>query len=126
MQLLTSVDTYEEATELEQLLHASGIPAFVQEDYTRVNPATRSSSFGYRIHVWLDEQLDDAVRVVKDPTFIAPSAVDVQEFFAKLEVADAEAEASWPKKEENFLNWVIGSAAVAFLAWVAYRVLSST
>jgi hypothetical protein len=125
MQLLTSVDTLDEVTELEQLLHASGIPVFVQEDFTRENPADRFGSVGFRIHVWLDEQLEDAVRVMKEPTYIAPSAVDVQDFFAKLEDADANAEAAWPEKEENILNWVIGSAAVAFVAWVAYRIFGS-
>lgn len=125
MQLLTSVDTEEEATELEQLLHASGIPVFVQADHTRLNPVERLASFGYRIHVWLDEQLEDAVKVMKDPAYVAPSAIDVKEFFAKLDNADAEAEASWPKKEERILNRAIGSAALAFAAWVAYQIFRS-
>lgn len=123
MRLLTSVDTEHEATELELLMHASGIPVFVQSDHTRTDPANRSLNYGFLVHVWIEEQFEDAVRLLADPAYIAPSAVDVQKFFASLDEADAAAEAAWPKSEEKLLNWLVGLAAAAFLSWAAYRAI---
>lgn len=123
MQLLTSVDSEEEANELSLLFHGSGIPVFVEPDHTRINPAERNSYFGYRVHIWLDEQMDDAKRLLRDPAYEVVSAVDVEAFYASMERQDAAKEASWYKAEERWLNWFFGAAAVGLVAWIAIKVL---
>jgi len=71
---LVSVDTSEEADEISQRFHASGVPVFVEPDLTRTDPSVRSAAFGHRIHIWLEEQLDDAKRLLRDPQYevVAP------------------------------------------------------
>ena len=43
---LVSVDTSEEADEISQRFHASGVPVFVEPDLTRTDPSVRSAALG--------------------------------------------------------------------------------
>ena len=125
MLLLTSVDSLDAATELEQLLHASGVPVFVEPDYTRTAVDAVGGTFGYRVHVWLDEQIDDALRVLREPSYKPPSAVDVNAFFASLEVADRAKRRADSRRFDRQLNWLVGLAIAAALAWLAYTLLAA-
>ncbi len=125
MLLLTSVESLDAATELEQLLHASGVPVFIEPDYTRSAVDAVGGTFGYRVHVWLDEQISDALRVMKEPTYAPPTAVDVDAFFASLEAEDQAKRFADSKRFDSQLNWLVGAAIAGVLGWVAYTLLQS-
>ena len=122
---LISVDTSEEAEEISQRFHASGIPVFVERDFTRTDPSNRNSAFGHRIHIWLEEQLEDAKRLLRDPQYEVVAPVDIPKFYAALDQHDAQSEVAWYKAEEKWLNWLVGIGAVSLVAWLAYAVLAS-
>ena len=120
-----SVDSSEEANEISQRFDASGVPVFVEPDFTRTDPATRSAAFDYRIHIWLEEQLDDAKRLLRDPQYEVVAPVDVAKVYATLNQHDARSEKAWYRAEEKWLNWLIGIGAVGLIAWLAYAALAS-
>lgn len=74
---LISVDTSDEADEIAQRFHTRGIPVFVEPDYTRTDPSARGTSFGFRVHIWLKEQSEDAKRLLRDPDYGVMAPVDV-------------------------------------------------
>jgi hypothetical protein len=119
---LTSVDTEAEADDLQLLFEASGIPIFVQSDFTREDPANRFADFGYRIHIWIDEQLEDAKRLIKDSDHQVRHPVDVQQFYAELNKLDEEREAAFYKAEKKWLNWLFGLALAGIVGWGIYTV----
>jgi hypothetical protein len=125
MLLLTSVDTEDEANELTHRFEASGIPIFVEPDYTRPDLANRTSSFGYRVHLWLEEQLEDAKRLLRDPAYEVVSPVDVEAFYAALEKHDEGKEHQWEQAETHWLNWTAGILAIGVAGWITYAVLRS-
>ena len=122
---LISVDTSEEANEISQRFHASGVPVFVEPDYTRTDPSARSAAFGHRIHIWLEEQLDDAKRLLRDPQYEVLAPIDVAKFYAALNQHDTRSETAWYMAEEKWLNWLVGIGAVGLIAWLAYAALAS-
>ena len=122
---LISVDTNEEADEISQRFNASGVPVFVEPDFTRTDPSARSAAFGYRIHIWLEEQLDDAKRLLRDPQYEVVAPVDVAKFYAALNQHDARSEKAWYRTEEKWFNWLVGIGAVGLIAWLAYAALAS-
>ena len=73
-----SVDSDEEAEEISQRFHASGVPVFVERDFTRTDPSNRHAAFGYRVHIWLEEQLDDAKRLLRRSAVRASSTCEHQ------------------------------------------------
>ena len=122
---LISVDTNEEAEKISQRFHANGVPVFVEPDFTRTDPSARGAAFGHRIHIWLEEQLDDAKRLLRDPQYEVVAPVDVAKFYAALDKHDAQGEAAWYRAEESWLNWLVGVCAVGLIAWLAYAALAS-
>lgn len=122
---LISVDTANQANELQERFEANGIPVFVQEDYTRQDPTSRSANFGYRIHIWLEEQLEDATQLLRNPEHEVKTPVDIGEFYAQLDRHDEEKEAAWYKAEERWLNWLFGAAALGFIGWILYAATAS-
>lgn len=121
-----SVDTYDEADEIAQRFQASGIPVFVEHDYTRTDPSSRNASFGFRIHLWLENQLEDAKRLLRDPDYEVLHPVNVEEFYTRLKEHDAQQELAWHKKNERWLNWAAIIAVVGLAAWIAYAALKSS
>lgn len=122
---LISVDTSDEADEITQRFHTRGIPVFVEPDYTRTDPSARWASFGFRVHIWLEEQSEDAKRLLRDPDYEVMSPVDVAKFYAAMEQHDEKREAAWYRGEENWLNWLVGLGALGLVAWFVYAALAS-
>jgi hypothetical protein len=110
--LLTSVDREDEANELTLRFEASGIPVFVEPDYTRTDPASRNASFGYRVHLWLEEQIDDGKRLLVDPSYEVASPVDVDAFYAALQEHAQVKEEQWKDSETRWLNWIAVAIAM--------------
>lgn len=102
---LTSVDSEDEANELTRRFEASGIPVFVEPDYTRTDPASRNASFGYRVHLWLEEQIDDGKRLLVDPSYEVASPVDVDAFYAALQKHDQVNDEQWSAVERRCGTW---------------------
>jgi hypothetical protein len=125
VRLLTSVDTALEAERLQQLFDASGVPVFVEDDYTRTNPAQRLASFGYRIHIFVDEQEEDARKLLLNPDYELANPIDCEKFYGDLEQLEAEDRARVPQQVDHTLNWLVAAGAVALLAWGIWRVTSS-
>lgn len=123
--LLTSVDTDDEANELTRRFEASGIPVFVEPDYTRPDPASRNASFGYRVHLWLEEQVEDGKRLLADPSYEDVSPVDVDAFYAALQKHDQIKEEQWKQSETRWLKWVAVAIATGIAGWIAYAALRS-
>jgi len=121
---LTSVDTEDQANEIEACFEASGIPVFLQEDFTRLDPTNRLANYGYRVHIWLDEQLEDAKQLLKDASYEVKHPVNVAEFYASLDRQDEEREVAWYKSEEKWLNGLFALVAAGLIGWMAYAVAS--
>ena len=125
MLLLTSVDREDEANELTRRFEASGIPVFVEPDYTRTDPASRNASFGYRVHLWLEEQIDDGKGLLVDPSYEVVSPVDVDAFYSALQKHDQVKEQEWKDSETRWLNWIAVAIAMGVAGWIAYAALKS-
>ena len=125
MLLLTSLDREDEANELTRRFEASGIPVLVEPDYTRTDPASRNASFGYRVHIWLEEQIDDGKRLLVDPSYEVASPVDVDAFYAALQKHDQVKEEQWKDSETRWLNWIAVAIATGIAGWIAYAALRS-
>ena len=126
MRLLTSVDTADEAERLEQLFTASGVPVFIEDDYTRTNSAERLSSFGYRVHIYVEEQEEDARRLLLDPEFEVAAPIDCDKFYEDLERVELERKARIPDQVDKTLNWLASAAALVAIAWGIWKVATST
>jgi hypothetical protein len=121
--LLTSVDKFEDAERIRQLFFASGIPLFIENDYTRSFPSITKATFGYRVHVFLDEQVEDAKMLLSDPNFEVANPVNCSEFFEKLEHADSVNNNRFSLRAEEALTWLLLLSIVGILAWIAWKFL---
>lgn len=117
---LISVDTEAQVNDLQLRFEASGIPIFVQSDFSRTDPANRNTFYGYRVHIWIEEQLEDAKRLVNDPNYQVEKPVNVQEFYALLNEQDKTSEVAYYVAEEKWLNIIFGMAAIGLVGWVIY------
>lgn len=126
MQLLTSVDTAEEADRIQQIFDASGVPVFIEVDYTRSNPSERLASFGYRVHVYVDEQETDARRLLENPDYEVAKPIDCKLFYADLDRVEAERLARVPEQVDRTMNWLVSLGIAALLAWGIWTVSSSS
>ncbi len=104
---------------------ASGVPVFVQSDFTRTDPTSRLANYGYRIHIWIDEQLEDAKQLIENPDHEVKNPIDVQEFYALLNKQDEVKEAAYYKSEQKWLNWIFSIIAVGIVGWGIYAVIST-
>jgi len=123
--VLTSVIREDEANELTRRFEASGTPVFVEPYYTRTDPASRNASFGYRVHLWIEEQIDDGRRLLVDPSYEVVSPVDVDAFYAALPKHDQVKEEQWKDSKTRWLNWIAVAIAVGVVGWIAYVALRS-
>ncbi len=121
MRFLTSVDTAEEADRIEQLFDASGVPVFVEADYTRTSPAHGGGTFGFRVHIFVDEQEEDARRLLQDPDFELASPIDCEGFYRHLERADEERKARVPQQVDHTMNWLVAMGIVVLIAWGVWQ-----
>jgi hypothetical protein len=126
MRLLTSVDTSEEADRIQQLFDASGVPVFIEADYTRSNPAERPGTFGYRVHIFVDEQEHDARKLLLDPDYELVKPIDCQGFYDELDRVEQERKERVPQQVDRAMNWLVTAGIVGLLAFGAWKVTSSS
>ena len=126
MRLLTSVDSADEADRIQQLFDASGVPVFIEADYTRLNPAERLASFGYRVHIFVDEQESDARKLLLDPDYEVPKPIDCHSFYDQLDRAEQERKAGIPQQVDRTMNWLVSAGVLALLAWGIWKISSSS
>lgn len=121
---LISVDTESQVNDLQLRFEANGIPIFVQSDFTRTDPTSRNKFYGYRIYIWIEEQLEEAKRLVKNPDYQVENPVNVQEFYDLLNEQDKNDEVAYYVAEEKWLNVIFTLAASGIVGWIIYAVAS--
>ena len=78
MKLLISSDDNEYLYNQQHLLESNGIPAYISSsDSNRVIPFGISKA---SLWVYLDEQYDEAMQLIKDPDYEVQNKVDVERF----------------------------------------------
>ena len=66
---------------LKQLLEENGIPAVIQGKET-ARMTYRFFLFEPTLWIYINEQFDDAVKLIADPSHTVISGIDVEEFYA--------------------------------------------
>ena len=117
---LISLDTEAQVNDLQLRFEASRIPIFVQSDFSRTDPASRNTFYGHRFYIWIEEQLEDAKRLIDNPNYQVEKPVDVQEFYALLNDQDKNSEVAYYVTEEKWLNIIFGMAAIGLVGWIIY------
>jgi hypothetical protein len=131
---LTSV-RLAELTELKARFRASGIPVYVEPDYS-VRDTMASGSADtyrsatsphdwYRINICLDEQLDEAKHLFEDANYEVKAPVDVAKFETTMDGLGANREVEW-KLSDKDLNRIFEIILVGFVFWILYAVLTSS
>lgn len=84
MKLLYRANSLEEANELKASLEMAGIPAMISgENFSALRIPLFPNNLG--VFIFLDEQYNDALRVMDNPEFIPETAVDTEEFYQLLD-----------------------------------------
>jgi len=89
MEFICRFHHVEELSRVRALLRSKGIPTF--------SPAVESHRMGaqWALFVCINEQADDARRIIRDPSHEPSLAVNAEEFEAALETADHRLIARW-------------------------------
>ncbi len=95
-----------------------------------MEPSTHSNLPGYKVGahtrtlcVWLDQQYEDAVALLKNPSHVVSAPVDPEEFQRIQDQVQVEHTVALDRTNERVLNWLIGVGGVAALGFAAYLVL---
>jgi hypothetical protein len=122
-----------ETDEIQERFRAGGIPVFLEPDYSRVDMVTgiatvfRNATTGpawYRVYVCLDDQLQEAKRLLSDANYKVTKPVDVAKFEATMDRLGANRKVGWRLSDKN-LNWIVGIIVVAFVLWILRVVIAS-
>lgn len=84
MKLLYRANSLEEANEVKSSLELAGVPVLISgENFSGLRIPFFPNNLG--IFIYLDEQYNDALKVMADPDYRAKSAVDIEEFYKLLD-----------------------------------------
>jgi hypothetical protein len=101
-------------------LQAGGIPVteLATTDLAgyKVGPKTRT------IYIWLDEQYEDAFKLLADPSHVVANPIDTEQFDHIESQANVEHEKSMKETSESTLNWFVGLGIAAVLAIGVYQI----
>lgn len=129
MELLASV-LANEATELWDRFRANGIPVLLVDDYSHPDDLAAGLSVAYqgsppkwrRVYVCLDEQLEEAKLLFRDPKYEVKAPVDVAAFDRKLHEMAAGDKSKRSLIDEN-LNWLIGGLLIIVVVGILILVV---
>jgi hypothetical protein len=125
MELLASVAAAD-AADIWDRFRANGIPVLLVDDYAHPDDLAAGLSVAYhgsppkwrKIYVCLDEQIEEAKLLFKDPNYEVKAPVDVAAFDKKLTKMVARDKSTRSILDEN-LNWIVGG----LLVFVALAIL---
>jgi hypothetical protein len=126
--LLGSVG-FEQSAELRDRFRGAGIPILLEPDYARkgqiaLGAPNRAEPDRVRVHVCIEEQIDEARRLFADPDYVVQHPVDIEEFDAAMERVGAgpDLERSLP---DMTMNWIVGGMLLALVIGGAIYLLAS-
>jgi hypothetical protein len=101
----------EELTRVRALLRSKGIPTF--------SPAVEPRRMGaqWALFVCLNEQAEDARRIIRDPSYVPSLAVNAEEFEATLETPDQGSLTKWVTITGLVVLAVFSGLVYFFLRW---------
>jgi hypothetical protein len=105
-------------------LWEGGIPVLEPSKYSDL-PGYRVGSRHRTICVWLDQHVDDAIKLLADPEHVVSHPVTREEFERMADEADEANDAAVDKVHERILNWGIGGGVLAVIAYGVYRIAGS-
>ena len=109
MEYLCRLHDYGEYTRVRALLRAKGIPTYVTD------AEGRGLGAQWALFVCLDEQLDDALRLLREPAHVPRVSVDAEAFEKALDVPVDGHLARWATVVA--VVTVIGFVGVVWLVW---------
>ena len=110
MKLLCRANSLEKANELKASLEMAGIPAMISgENFSALRIPLFPNNHG--VFIYLDEQYNDAQKVIADPNYMAESAIDVEDFYQLLESAEFRHNVNTGYLA--IFSWLIGTIMVA-------------
>ena len=84
MKLLYHASDLEEASQLKATLETAGIPAMISgENFSSLRIPLFPDNHG--VFIYLDEQYNDALRLISDPGYIPETAIDVEQFYELMD-----------------------------------------
>jgi len=98
---------------LKARLEENGIPAVIQGKET-ARMSLPWSVFEPTLWIYIDEQFIDAVRIIEDPNYKAPSGVDIDEFYA-IQLSGEESFAATNNALGNLALFVVFIMLVLFM-----------
>lgn len=111
---LISVDTKDQAGIFQRRCEANGIPLFIQGEYTQLDLTNRVVTYGYRIYICLDNQLDDARQLISNPDHVVQHPVNVTEYYSRLKTLDEETAVTCSWQIGKWLKWLASAASFRF------------
>ena len=110
MKLLYRANSLEEANESKAILELAGIPVMISgENFSGLRLPFFPNNLG--VFIYLDEQYNDAQKVIADPNYMAESAIDVEDFYQLLESAEFRHNVNTGYLA--IFSWLIGTIIVA-------------
>ena len=101
-------------TSLKELLEENGIPAVIQGKET-ARMTYRFFLFEPTLWIYINEQFDDAVKLIADPSHTVVTGIDVEEFYG-AQSNEEETDSATNKALANLALLVIFLALLIFMA----------
>ncbi|MGD8525379.1 MAG: DUF2007 domain-containing protein [Thioalkalispiraceae bacterium] len=84
MELVYTTSSLDEANQVKQQLEEAGIPAMITgENVSRIQLPFLSSNLG--VFIYINNQYDDAMSLLREPSHQVNTAIDVEAFYQVME-----------------------------------------
>jgi hypothetical protein len=119
MELIFETNSQNEINEMKLHLESNGIPVFVGNENTARNFQHLGADAKLTLWVFLKEQYEEALVLLKDPEYEVSNQVDVKEFYKNLKINNN-------RVNEKFYNRImlviVLGVVAAFTAYAYFKI----
>ena len=115
MRAVLTTEDEDEFSRAWNLLQRKGIPVCEQSSRFDSLGLDTPRTQGRVLCIWLDEQYEDARKLLRDPSHVVSNPVDLEEFARIQDELEAQQQQSADRFTEKFLNWSFALIAIAVI-----------
>lgn len=124
MRAILSTEDESEFSSAWDLLQQKGIPVCEQSSrFDSLGILGIPRTQGRVLCIWLDEQYEDARKLLRDPSHVVSCPVDLGKFARIQKKVKKQRRKSSDRFTEKFLNWVLALILVAVIGGITYSAL---